>query len=242
MRILVAVCRVPDASQAVRVTADGAFDYANTRMVMNPYDEAALEGALRLKDAGQATDVVAVTVGPVAAQDVLRSALSAGADRAVHVQTDAGLTPLLVATALREVVRAEAPGMVLFGRQTTDWGSAQTGAMAAALLGWAQISCAASLAVGEARVVADRRGDGIETVEADLPCVVTADLPLGPLRFANLSAVLSARKKPIATFAPPAAIPRTAHDRVRIAETERRRVRVTSADELVQHLRNERLV
>ncbi len=243
MRILVAVCRVPDASQTVRIGADGTFAHAGVRMVMNPYDEAALEAALRLKEAGRAEEVVAVTVGAPAAQDVLRSALAAGADRAVHVRTEDALSPLFVAAALRDVVQAEGPGLLLLGRQTPDWSSAQTGPMVAALLRWAQITRAVSLSLADTRITAGRRGEaGIEAVEAEFPCVVTADLPLGQLRFANLSAVRAARKKAIGVFPVPDTAPRAGLDRVSAAEPKRRRIRVESAPELVQHLRNERLL
>lgn len=242
MRILVAVCRVPDAGQPLRI-ADGAIDLAGTRMVMNPYDEAALEAALKLKDADASTEVVAVTVGGTAEADVLRTALAAGAQRAVHVVTDAVLSPLLVAQALREVAASESPDLVLLGRQTTDWSSAQVGPMLAALLGMPQVTEASSLSIQGRTIVAEHKVDnGIEAVEADLPCVVSADLRLGTLRFANLAAVLAARKKVIETRAAPTAATVAPPARVEAARQQRRRQRVHSAAELVAALRAERLL
>lgn len=242
MRILVAVCRVPDASQPVRITS-GTADLSGMRMVMNPYDEAALEAALQLKDSGHATDVAVATVGPPAAADVLRTALAAGADRALHVVTEAPLSPLFVATALRDLAQRESPHLILLGRQTTDWSSAQVGPMLAGLLGLAQLTDAVSLAVREKTLAADCRADGgIATVEAALPCIVTADLRLGTLRFANLNAVLAARKKPITPAAAPVLERPGPPVQVRAATQQRRGTPIHSAAELVAALRAERLL
>lgn len=242
MRILVAVCRVPDASQPLRI-ADGALEQAGTRMVLNPYDEAALEAALQLKDRGPATEVVAATVGTTAAADVLRTALASGADRAIHVATDLPLSPLFVARALHQVVRTESPDLVLLGRQTTDWSGAQVGPMVAGLIGWAQVTEAVSLAARDRTLTVEHKADGgVETVEADLPCVVTADLRLGTLRFANLNAVLAARKKPISVHMAPPVTDRRPPQALQAAEQQRRRIAVHSGAELAAALRREKLL
>jgi electron transfer flavoprotein beta subunit len=204
--VLVPVKRVVDYNVKVRVKADGSgVETANVKMSMNPFDEIAVEEAVRLKEAGQATEVVAVSIGPAGAQETLRTALAMGADRAILVQTDAELQPLAVAKLLKVLVDRETPGLVILGKQAIDDDCNQTGQMLAALLGWPQGTFASRVVSGEGRLTVTREIDGgLETVELKLPAVVTTDLRLNEPRYASLPNIMKAKKKPLDTLTPDA--------------------------------------
>ena len=204
MKVLVPVKRVVDYNVKIRVKADGTgVETANVKMSMNPFDEIAVEEAVRLKEAGVATEVVAVTLGPAAAQETLRTALAMGADRAIHVVVDAEVQPLGVAKALKALVDKEQPRLVVLGKQAIDDDSNQTGQMLAALLGWPQGTFASKVTVsGEALVVTREVDGGLETVELQLPAVVTTDLRLNEPRYASLPNIMKAKKKPVDQVTP----------------------------------------
>jgi electron transfer flavoprotein beta subunit len=197
MKILVPVKRVVDANIKVRVKPDHTgVDLANVRMAINPFDEIAVEEATRLKDAGHATEIIAVSCGVDACQDVLRTAMSIGADRGILVRTDAELQPLAVAKLLAAVVRREIPRLIILGKQAIDDDCNQTGQMLAAMLGWPQATFASSVRVDGDGVTVTRDVDGgIDTVQLALPAVVTADLRLNEPRFVSLPNLMKARKK-----------------------------------------------
>ncbi|CAM1640170.1 electron transfer flavoprotein subunit beta/FixA family protein [Bartonella sp. W8122] len=199
MKILVAVKRVIDYNVKPLVKSDGTgVELANVKMSMNPFDEIALEQAVREKEAGHANEVVAVSVGPQAAQDTLRTALAVGADRAILVQTDEEVEPLTVAKILKAVVENEKPDMVFLGKQAIDDDSNQTGQMLAALLGWGQATFASKIELKDGEAVVTREVDGgLQTVAVKLPAVMTADLRLNEPRYASLPNIMRARKKPI---------------------------------------------
>ena len=204
MKILVAVKRVVDHNVKVRIRADGSgMDVANAKMSMNPFDEIAVEEAVRLKEAGLAGEVVVVSCGGAACQDVLRTALASGADRALLVQTEAELQPLAVARLLKAVAELEQPDLVLLGKQAIDDDCNQTGQMLAALLGWPQATYASSLALEGGRATVAREVDGgLETVRLELPAVVTTDLRLNQPRYVTLPNIMKAKKKPLDTMLP----------------------------------------
>jgi electron transfer flavoprotein beta subunit len=204
MKILVPVKRVVDYNVKVRVKADGTgVDLANVKMSMNPFDEIAVEEALKLKEAGKATEVVAVSCGPAACQETLRTALAMGADRAILVEADGELQPLAVAKLLKAVVAKEAPQLVIAGKQAIDDDANQVGQMLAALLDWAQVTFASKVALDGGKVTVTREIDGgLETVEAALPAVLTADLRLNTPRYATLPNIMKAKKKPLDTVKP----------------------------------------
>ncbi|SMH60542.1 electron transfer flavoprotein subunit beta/FixA family protein [Azospirillum agricola] len=204
MRILVPVKRVVDYNVKIRVKADGSgVETANVKMSMNPFDEIAVEEAVRLKEAGKASEIVAVSVGPAQAQETLRTALAMGADRAILVQTDAETQPLAVAKVLKALVEKEGPTLVILGKQAIDDDCNQTGQMLAALLGWGQGTFASKLVPGEGSVAVTREIDGgLETVELKLPAIVTADLRLNEPRYASLPNIMKAKKKPLETVTP----------------------------------------
>jgi electron transfer flavoprotein beta subunit len=245
MKILVPVKRVIDFNVKVRVKADGSgVETTNVKMSMNPFDEIAVEEAVRLKERGIATEVVAVSCGATASQETLRSALALGADRALLVESDEALQPLAVAKLLAALVRQEAPHLVFMGKQAIDDDASQTGPMLAALLDWPQATFASKLEIadGKARVTREIDG-GLETVEITLPAVVTTDLRLNEPRYATLPNIMKAKKKPMqsitaATLGVDVA-PRLAV--VRVAEPPRRKggARVADVNELVAKLRNE---
>ena len=187
MKVLVSVKRVVDFNVKIRVKADGSgVDVANVKMSMNPFDEIACEEAIRLKEAGKATEVVAVSLGEAKCQETLRTALAMGADRAVLVETTAELQPLAVAKLLKAVVEKEQPGLVLLGKQAIDDDSNQTGQMLAALLGWGQATFASRVTLEDGHAVVAREVDeGTETVRVKLPAVITTDLRLNEPRFAS---------------------------------------------------------
>ena len=199
MKILVAVKRVIDYNVKPLVKSDGTgVELANVKMSMNPFDEIALEQAVRVKEAGHASEVVAVSVGPQAAQDTLRTALAVGADRAILVQTDEEVEPLTVAKILKAVVGNEKPDMVFLGKQAIDDDSNQTGQMLAALLGWGQATFASKIELKDGEAVVTREVDGgLQTVAVKIPAVLTADLRLNEPRYASLPNIMRARKKPI---------------------------------------------
>lgn len=204
MKILVSVKRVIDYNVKVRVRADGyGVETANVRMSMNPFDEIAVEEAVRLKESGVATEVVVVSAGPTHCQETLRTALALGADRAVLVETGAELQPLGVAKLLKAVCQRERPALLLCGKQATDDDASQTGPMLAALLGWSQATFASQLDVSGDRVMVVREVDGgLETVECLLPAVVTADLRLNTPRYVTLPNIMKAKRKPLDTVTP----------------------------------------
>ncbi|MGD9783504.1 MAG: electron transfer flavoprotein subunit beta/FixA family protein [Hyphomicrobiaceae bacterium] len=201
MKILVPVKRVVDYNVKIRVKADGSgIELANVKMSMNPFDEIAVEEAVRLKEKGTAKDVVAVSVGPSKAQDTIRTALAIGADRGILVETPESATvePLAVAKILKAIVEAEKPDLVVLGKQAIDDDCNQTGQMLAALLGWPQGTFASKVALADGRVSVTREVDGgLETVGLKLPAVVTTDLRLNEPRYPSLPNIMKAKKKPL---------------------------------------------
>ena len=197
MKILVPVKRVIDYNVKPRVKADGTgVDLANVKMSMNPFDEIAVEEALRIKEAGKAEEVVAVSVGPAKAQETLRTALAMGADRAILIETDETVEPLAVAKLLAKVAAEENPGLILLGKQAIDDDSNQTGQMLAALLGWGQATFANTVSVeGDSVTVAREIDGGLQTVKLNTPAIVTTDLRLNEPRYASLPNIMKAKKK-----------------------------------------------
>ena len=204
MKILVPVKRVVDYNVKVRVKADGSgVDLANVKMSMNPFDEIAVEEAVRLKEAGVVTEVVAVSCGVTACQETLRAALAIGADRAILVETDVELQPLAVAKLLKAVCDKEQPNLVICGKQAIDDDANQTGQMLAALAGWAQATFASKITLADGKAAVAREIDGgVETVSIKLPAVVTTDLRLNEPRYATLPNIMKAKKKPLDTVKP----------------------------------------
>ncbi|GAA0652908.1 electron transfer flavoprotein subunit beta/FixA family protein [Sphingomonas ursincola] len=204
MKILVPVKRVIDYNVKPRVKADGTgVDLANVKMSMNPFDEIAVEEALRIKEAGKAEEVVAVSVGPAKAQETLRTALAMGADRAILIETDETVEPLAVAKLLAKVAAEENPGLILLGKQAIDDDSNQTGQMLAALLGWGQATFANTVSVeGDSVTVAREIDGGLQTVKLNTPAIVTTDLRLNEPRYASLPNIMKAKKKPLDTKTP----------------------------------------
>ncbi|WP_443478675.1 electron transfer flavoprotein subunit beta/FixA family protein [Novosphingobium aerophilum] len=199
MKILVPVKRVIDYNVKPRVKADGTgVDLANVKMSMNPFDEIAVEEAIRIKEAGKAEEIVAVSVGPAKAQDTLRTALAMGADRAILIETDAEVEPLAVAKILKAIVAEENPGLVILGKQAIDDDSNQTGQMLAALTGRPQGTFASKVEIDGDHVAVTREVDGgLETVKLSLPAIVTTDLRLNEPRYASLPNIMKAKKKPL---------------------------------------------
>jgi electron transfer flavoprotein beta subunit len=199
MKVLVAVKRVVDYNVKIRVKADKTgVETANVKFSMNPFDEIAVEQAVRLKEAGTATEVVVVSIGPAQAQETIRTALAMGADRGIHVQTDAEVQPLAVAKLLKAIVDKETPTLVIVGKQAIDDDCSQTGQMLAALLGWAQGTFASKVDLKDGTVAVTREVDGgLETVDLKLPAIVTTDLRLNEPRYASLPNIMKAKKKPI---------------------------------------------
>ena len=204
MKILVPVKRVIDYNLKPRVKADGSgVDLANVKMSMNPFDEIAVEEAIRLKEKGAATEIVAVSIGPAKAQETLRTALAMGADRAILVETDTEVEPLAVAKILKAIVDEEQPGLVVMGKQAIDDDSNQTGQMLAALWGRGQGTFASAVAIEGDHVSVTREVDGgLETVRLALPAVVTTDLRLNEPRYASLPNIMKAKSKPLAVKKP----------------------------------------
>jgi electron transfer flavoprotein beta subunit len=204
MKILVPVKRVVDYNVKIRVKADGSgVDLANVKMSMNPFDEIAVEEALRLKEAGKATEVVLVTIGPAKAEETLRTGLAMGADRGILVKTDDAVEPLAVAKILAKLVAEEQPQLVIMGKQAIDDDCNQTGQMLAALLGWGQGTFASKVEMADGAVDVTREIDGgLQTVSLKLPAVVTTDLRLNEPRYASLPNIIKAKKKEVAVKSP----------------------------------------
>ncbi|MEO0635507.1 MAG: electron transfer flavoprotein subunit beta/FixA family protein [Pseudomonadota bacterium] len=245
MKILVPVKRVVDYNVKVRVKADGSgVELANVKMSMNPFDEISVEEALRLKEAGQAEEIVVVSIGPQQSQETIRTALAMGADRGILVKTDEMAEPLDVAKILKGVVEEEQPGLVIVGKQAIDDDSNQTGQMLSALLGWSQGTFASELKIegDKAHVVREVDG-GLQTVEITMPAVVTTDLRLNEPRYASLPNIMKAKKKPLDEKAP-GDYGVEIKSRLAIQNTEEPEARaagviVGSVEELVDKLRNE---
>ena len=204
MKILVPVKRVIDYNVKPRVKADGTgVDLANVKMSMNPFDEIAVEEAIRLKEKGAATEIVAVSVGPAKAQETLRTALAMGADRAILIETDEEVEPLAVAKILKAIADEEAPGLVILGKQSISDDSNQTGQMLAALMGRPQGTFANTVEVDGDSVIVKREVDGgLQTVKLAMPAIVTTDLRLNEPRYASLPNIMKAKSKPMATKTP----------------------------------------
>ncbi len=199
MKIIVPVKRVVDYNVKIRVKPDGSgVDLANVKMSMNPFDEIAVEEALRLKEAGKAEEVVVVSIGPAGAAETIRTGLAMGADRGIHVKTDETVEPLSVAKILKAVADLENPGLMILGKQAIDDDMNATGQMLAALLGWSQGTFASKVEIGDGTVTVTREVDGgLQTVELKAPAIVTTDLRLNEPRYASLPNIMKAKKKPI---------------------------------------------
>jgi electron transfer flavoprotein beta subunit len=197
MKILVPVKRVVDYNVKIRVKPDGTgVDIANVKMSMNPFDEIAVEEAIRIKEAGKAEEIIAVSIGPQKAQETLRTALAMGADRAILYRTDTAIEPLAVAKLLKHAVEREKPGLVILGKQAIDDDSNQTGQMLAALLSWPQATFAFKMEVKDGAVEVTREVDGgLQSVSLKMPAIVTADLRLNQPRYASLPNIMKAKKK-----------------------------------------------
>jgi electron transfer flavoprotein beta subunit len=245
MKVLVPVKRVVDYNVKIRVKADGSgVELANVKMSMNPFDEIAVEEAIRMKEKGTVTEIVAVSIGPQQAQETLRTALAMGADRAILVKTDVNCEPLAVAKLLKAVVDKEDPQLVILGKQAIDDDSNQTGQMLGALLGWPQGTFAYKIEANEGSLDVTREVDGgLQTVTLKLPAIVTTDLRLNEPRYASLPNIMKAKKKPLEELAPEAlGIDVTPKLKVlKTAEPPGRSagVKVASAAELVQKLKVE---
>ncbi len=245
MKILVAVKRAIDYNVKARPKSDGTgVELANVKMSMNPFDEIAVEEALRLQEAGKAQEVIAVSIGPTACQETLRTAMAMGADRGILVQTDDEVQPLAVAKLLQALVAKEAPGLVILGKQAIDDDSNQTGQMLAGLLGWAQGTFAAKVEIGDGTVDVKREVDGgLQSLTLKLPAIVTADLRLNEPRYVKLPNIMKAKKKQLDVVSPADLgvdiTPRL--KLVKVAEPPARAggVKVADVQELVAKLRNE---
>src|SRR5579863_7284926 len=245
MKVLVPVKRVIDFNVAVRVKADrSGVDLTNVKMSINPFDEIAVEEAVRQKEKGKVTEIVAVTIGPAAAQETLRTALAMGADRAILVRHDAEIEPLAVAKLLKAICAEEQPSLVILGKQAIDDDCNQVGQMLAALLGWSQGTFAAQLSIQPNTVTVSREVDGgLQTLELKLPAVITTDLRLNEPRYASLPNIMKARKKPIDEKTP-ADYGVDVAPRLKVLKTtepggRKAGVKVKSAAELVAKLRDE---
>ena len=244
MKVLVAVKRVIDYNVKPRVKMDGSgVDLANVKMSMNPFDEIAVEEAIRLREKGVATEVVACSIGPAKATETLRTALAMGADRAILVQSDDEVEPLAVAKILAKIVAEEQPGLVILGKQAIDDDSNQTGQMLAALLGWPQGTFASKLEVAGTDVNVTREVDGgLETVKLAIPAIVTTDLRLNEPRYASLPNIMKAKSKPLATRTPDELgvdiAPRL--QTLKVVEPAKRSagIKVASVDELIEKLKS----
>jgi electron transfer flavoprotein beta subunit len=245
MKVLVAVKRVVDYNVKIRVKADGSgVELANVKMSMNPFDEIGVEEAVRLKEAGKATEVVAVSIGPAQAQETIRTALAMGADRGILVKHDDAVEPLAVAKLLKKVVEAEKPDIVILGKQAIDDDCNQTGQMLAALLGWAQGTFASKIEIagGDATVTREIDG-GLQTVKLKMPIVLTTDLRLNQPRYASLPNIMKAKKKPLDEKTP-ADLGVDVTPRLKVVKTSEPPKRqagqkVKSVAELVDKLKNE---
>ena len=245
MKILVPVKRVVDYNVKIRVKADGTgVDLANVKMSMNPFDEIAVEEAFRLKEAGVATEVIAVSCGLAACQETLRTAMAIGADRGILVETDVELEPIAVAKLLKALCDREQPQLVICGKQAIDDDASQTGQMLAALAGWPQATFASKVVIADGKATVTREIDGgLETLEISLPAVVTADLRLNEPRYATLPNIMKAKKKQLDTVKPAElgvdVAPRLTV--LKVSEPPKRSAGIKVADvaELVNKLKNE---
>ena len=245
MKVLVAVKRVIDYNVKVRVKADqSGVELANVKMSMNPFDEIAVEEALRLREAGKAEEIIAISIGVQQCQETIRTALAMGADRGILIRTDAELEPLGIAKLMKAVVEREQPGLVITGKQSIDGDNTQTGQMLAALLGWPQGTFAYRIEIDDGAMNLTREIDGgLETIRLRMPAVVTTDLRLNEPRFASLPNIMRAKKKPIDVLAPEDlgvdVSPRVTT--LKVVEPPKRDagVRVESVADLVDKLKNE---
>ncbi|MDH3229962.1 MAG: electron transfer flavoprotein subunit beta/FixA family protein [Alphaproteobacteria bacterium] len=245
MKVVVAVKRVIDPNVKVRVKADQTgVETANVKMAMNPFDEIAVEEAIRMREAGTAEEIVAVSIGAKHVQETIRTALAMGADRGIHVSTDEDVQPLAAAKLLKAVVEKEQPQVVILGKQAVDDDAGQTGQMLAGLLGWSQATFASKIVLGSGDAEITREVDGgLETIKVSLPVVVTTDLRLNEPRYASLPNIMKAKKKPIEETTPADlgvdAAPRL--KLVKVVEPPKRKagVKVESVAELVDKLKNE---
>ncbi|MBS7707993.1 electron transfer flavoprotein subunit beta/FixA family protein [Chelatococcus asaccharovorans] len=245
MKLLVCVKRVVDFNVKIRVKPDGSgVELANIKMSMNPFDEIAVEEAVRLKEQGKVTEIVAVSIGPQQAGETIRTALAMGADRGILVKTDATVEPLAVAKILAKVVEQEKPDLVIMGKQAIDDDANQTGQMLAALLGWPQGTFAFKVAVGEGSIDVTREVDGgLQTVGLKLPAIVTTDLRLNEPRYASLPNIMKAKKKPLDETSPET-LGIDVSPRLKVIKTvepggRKAGVKVGSVAELVQKLKVE---
>jgi electron transfer flavoprotein beta subunit len=245
MKILVPVKRAVDKDVKIRVKSDGSgVELANVKMSMNPFDEIAVEEAIRLKEASKATEIVAVSIGPAQAAETIRTALAMGADRGILVKADGLVEPLAIAKILKAIADAEQPGLIIMGKQAIDDDSNQTGQMLAALLGWPQGTFASKVVIdGDALMVTREVDGGLQTVKLKLPAIVTTDLRLNEPRYASLPNIMKAKKKPIddksagdygVDIKPRLEVVKTAEPPVRKAG-----VKVKTVAELVDKLKNE---
>ena len=245
MKVLVAVKRVVDFNVKVRVKADKTgVELANVKMSMNPFDEIAVEEAVRLKEAGKITEIVVVSIGPAGAQETLRTALAMGADRGILVQTDAEIQPLAVAKILKALAAKESPNVIILGKQAIDDDANQTGQMLAALLGWPQGTFASKVELGADSATVTREVDGgLETITVKLPCIITTDLRLNEPRYASLPNIMKAKKKTIDTVAPDAlgvdVAPRLTTLKVEEPAKRQGGAKVADVATLIDKLRNE---
>ncbi len=245
MKILVAVKRVIDPNVKVRVRADqSGIETANVKMAMNPFDEIGVEEAIRLKEAGTADEIVAVSIGAQQVQETIRTALAMGADRGIHVLTDTDIQPLAAAKLLKAVVEKEQPRLVILGKQAIDDDAGQTGQMLAGLLGWSQATFASKIVLGDGDATITREVDGgLETLKVKLPVVVTTDLRLNEPRYASLPNIMKAKKKPIEQITPEdlGVDPAPRLSVLKVVEPEKRQagVIVETVAELVDKLKNE---
>ena len=245
MKVLVPVKRVIDYNVKVRVKADNSgVELANVKMAMNPFDEIAVEQALRLKEAGGAEEVVVVSIGPAQNQETIRTALAMGADRGIHIEASHDIEPLAVAKLLKAVVERENPGLVLVGKQAIDDDCNQTGQMLAALLGWAQGTFVSALEVAgdKAKIVREVDG-GLEHLEIKMPAIVSVDLRLNEPRYASLPNIMKAKKKPLDSLTVDELgvdiSPRLTIVRVEEPATREAGIKVADVKELVEKLKNE---
>jgi electron transfer flavoprotein beta subunit len=245
MKLLVPVKRVVDYNVKIRVKSDQTgVELAGVKMAMNPFDEIAVEEAVRLKEKGIASEIIAVSIGVAACSETLRTALAMGADRGILVETEASPEPLAVAKMLKSIADTEQPGLIILGKQAIDDDMNATGQMLAALLGWPQGTFASKIAIAEGGITVTREVDGgLETVALTLPAIVTADLRLNEPRYASLPNIMKARKKPIATMKPAdlGVDPAPRLTTLKVVEPPKRQAgkKVASVAELVEKLRNE---
>ncbi|MCR9070818.1 MAG: electron transfer flavoprotein subunit beta/FixA family protein [Alphaproteobacteria bacterium] len=245
MKVLVPVKRVIDYNVKVRVKADqSGVELANVKMSMNPFDEIAVEEAIRMKEAGKVTEVVAVSIGPTQAQETIRTALAMGADRGIHVVHDGDVEPLAVAKMLKGIVEKESPELCILGKQAIDDDCNQTGQMLSALLGWSQATFASKIEVGDGEATVTREVDGgLETIKVKTPAIVTTDLRLNEPRYASLPNIMKAKKKPIDQMSPAdlGVDPAPRLQTIKVVEPQKREggSKVADVAELVAKLKNE---